>query len=74
MHLLNPAPLNYPKSVVVDAKETHTATVIFLHGLGDSANGWKRIPETITVPWIKWIFPTAANQRVTVCGEPCITM
>ena len=64
-----PASPNYPKNTVIDAKEKHTATVILLHGLGDSANGWKRIADTISVPWVKWIFPTAATQPVTLCGE-----
>ncbi|KAG5456312.1 MAG: hypothetical protein BJ554DRAFT_3982 [Olpidium bornovanus] len=28
------------ESCLVPAKSTHTATVIFLHGLGDSGQGW----------------------------------
>lgn len=32
-------------SVVQKAKGKHTATVIFLHGLGDSGHGWYVIRE-----------------------------
>ena len=43
------------------------AWVIWLHGLGDSGGGWTHIQSAIgsRLPWIKWSFPDAAEQRVT---------
>ncbi|VDB95489.1 unnamed protein product [Peniophora sp. CBMAI 1063] len=47
----------------------HTATVIFLHGLGDSGDGWepfaKKLLRDPTLNHIKWILPHAPVQRVT---------
>ncbi|KAJ1501237.1 hypothetical protein HMI56_003356 [Coelomomyces lativittatus] len=49
-------------------KAQHTASVIFLHGLGDSGHGWGDIISRIAsnLPHVKWIFPHAPNQRVTL--------
>jgi len=50
--------------------EPHSATVIFLHGLGDSADGWSRTAEKLAgrYPYIKFLVPTAPKQAVTVNG------
>ena len=56
-------------SVVVDAKTTHRATVIWLHGLGDSGNGFAPIVPALNIPdalGIKFIFPHAPLRAVTV--------
>ncbi|KAI9322457.1 Phospholipase/carboxylesterase/thioesterase [Dichotomocladium elegans] len=47
--------------VVVPAAEEHTATVLFLHGLGDSGVGWLFLAEAIApmLPHVKWILPNA---------------
>jgi lysophospholipase-2 len=49
------------KTVVVEATEKHTATVIWLHGLGDSGIGWLFLTEELgpRFPHIKWILPDA---------------
>eukprot|EP00057_Strongylocentrotus_purpuratus_P013995 XP_011668469.1 PREDICTED: acyl-protein thioesterase 2 isoform X3 [Strongylocentrotus purpuratus] len=44
----------------------HTATVIFLHGLGDQGHGWCSSFEEIKEPHIKYIFPNAPNNPVTL--------
>lgn len=44
----------------------HTATVIWLHGLGDSGFGWAPVAEQAKMPWVKFLFPTAPVQRVTL--------
>lgn len=48
-------------TIVLEPKGSHTATVIFLHGLGDTGNGWKDVGEMLqpTLPHIRWVFPTA---------------
>ncbi|KZS97848.1 Phospholipase/carboxylesterase [Sistotremastrum niveocremeum HHB9708] len=46
----------------------HTATVIFLHGLGDTGEGWKFMADMFApkLPHVKWILPHAFNQPVTI--------
>lgn len=58
------------KSVVVPAKTTHSATVIFSHGLGDTGNGWSFLAQQLggMFPYVKWIFPHAPEIPITVNG------
>ncbi|ORZ33929.1 Phospholipase/carboxylesterase/thioesterase, partial [Catenaria anguillulae PL171] len=46
----------------------HTASVIFLHGLGDTGHGWSEISSMMAAsfPHVKWIFPHAPVQPVTL--------
>ncbi|KAF6041207.1 LYPLA1 [Bugula neritina] len=45
----------------------HTATVIFLHGLGDTGDGWcQEFRSRAQHPWIKYIFPHAPTQPVSL--------
>ncbi|XP_063615538.1 acyl-protein thioesterase 1-like [Penaeus indicus] len=52
--------------VVVNATAKHTATVIFLHGLGDTGHGWASAMAAIGSPHIKFICPTAPVMPVTL--------
>lgn len=54
--------------VVISAKASHTATVIFLHGLGDTGHGWASSFAAIQSPYIKYICPTAPTMPVTLNG------
>ncbi|MBW0525227.1 hypothetical protein O181_064942 [Austropuccinia psidii MF-1] len=47
---------------------TKTATVIFCHGLGDTSAGWSFLAQQFgaQMPWVKWIFPDAPIQPVTI--------
>jgi len=54
--------------VVVPAKSSHSATVIWLHGLGDSGSGWAPIAHQLSLPHVKWIFPNAGSRPVTING------
>ncbi|XP_065670744.1 acyl-protein thioesterase 1 isoform X2 [Hydra vulgaris] len=47
-------------------KAKHTATVIFLHGLGDTGHGWLAALEEIALPYIKYICPNAPVSKVTL--------
>jgi predicted esterase len=44
----------------------HTATVIMLHGLGDTGNGWAPVAPEMAMDHVKWIFPTAPTRPITV--------
>lgn len=48
-------------SIVLPARTAHTATVIFLHGLGDSGAGWEPVAQMLApqLPHVKWILPNA---------------
>eukprot|EP00123_Amoebidium_parasiticum_P000384 comp10940_c0_seq1/m.5517 comp10940_c0_seq1/g.5517 ORF comp10940_c0_seq1/g.5517 comp10940_c0_seq1/m.5517 type:complete len:218 (-) comp10940_c0_seq1:208-861(-) len=53
-------------AVVIEAVEKHTATLIFLHGLGDSGHGWSPVMKMIRSKHMKIICPHAPNQKVTL--------
>lgn len=59
----------YP-AVRIPAKAAHTATVIFLHGLGDSGAGWMFLAEEARkaqrLNHVKFIFPEAPQQPVSL--------
>lgn len=57
--------------VVCQATAEHKATVIWLHGLGDSGDGFAPIVPALKLPaelGIKFIFPHAPIQPVTING------
>ncbi|GAA6009618.1 hypothetical protein JCM10207_004126 [Rhodosporidiobolus poonsookiae] len=55
---------------VVPALGKHTATVIFSHGLGDTAAGWIPLAQALRSRFkhVKWVLPTAPVQPVTCNG------
>jgi len=60
-----------PKDVVFKSTSTQTATLFFLHGLGDSAEGgWSEVvPEfQSALPFMKVILPNAPISPVTLNG------
>ncbi|GAA99410.1 uncharacterized protein L969DRAFT_93872 [Mixia osmundae IAM 14324] len=56
------------KPLIVNARGKHTASVIFSHGLGDSAEGWSFLAQELgsKLPHIRWIFTNAPIQPVTL--------
>ncbi|KAL4459022.1 hypothetical protein ABPG75_013887 [Micractinium tetrahymenae] len=44
----------------------HTGSVILLHGLGDTGNGWAPVGPQLELPHIKFIYPTAPTRPITV--------
>ncbi|KAK0633595.1 Phospholipase/carboxylesterase/thioesterase [Immersiella caudata] len=64
MSIVYRAPLVFP------ARATHTATVIFLHGLGDTGNGWEFAVENWRrrqrLDEVKFILPHAPRIPITV--------
>lgn len=58
-------------AVIIPAKSTHRASVIWLHGLGDSGHGFAPIVPELALPeelGVKFIFPHAPNRPVTING------
>jgi lysophospholipase-2 len=55
-----------PPPVVVNAKARHTATLIFLHGLGDTGHGWAAGMASIRPDFLKIVCPTAPTIPVTL--------
>ncbi|XP_049777857.1 acyl-protein thioesterase 1 [Schistocerca cancellata] len=54
--------------VIIAATAKHTATVIFLHGLGDTGHGWASGMGAIRSSHVKVICPTAPTMPVTLNG------
>ncbi|KAL8488341.1 hypothetical protein ACS0TY_024570 [Phlomoides rotata] len=59
---------DFGRTYVVRPKGKHQATIVWLHGLGDNGNSWSSLLETVPLPNIKWICPTAPQQPVTLFG------
>eukprot|EP00005_Dracoamoeba_jomungandri_P007572 CAMPEP_0174272374 /NCGR_PEP_ID=MMETSP0439-20130205/51005_1 /TAXON_ID=0 /ORGANISM="Stereomyxa ramosa, Strain Chinc5" /LENGTH=226 /DNA_ID=CAMNT_0015362895 /DNA_START=61 /DNA_END=741 /DNA_ORIENTATION=- len=55
-------------TIVLEPQAEHSATIIFLHGLGDTANGWISEMRKIhkSYPGLKVILPTAPRRPVTI--------
>jgi hypothetical protein len=63
------------KTLIVDSTEPHSATIIWLHSLGDSGKYFANedghgldLPDVLAVPWCRFIFPTAADISITLHG------
>ncbi|KAJ3066598.1 hypothetical protein HDU98_010109 [Podochytrium sp. JEL0797] len=58
------------QSVIVPAATKHTATIFFLHGLGDSGHGWAPVGEQLSglFPHVKFVFPNAPSIPITLNG------
>ncbi|XP_077209994.1 uncharacterized protein LOC143845501 [Tasmannia lanceolata] len=62
----------FGRTHVVRPKGRHQATIVWLHGLGDNGSSWSQLFETLPLPNIKWICPTAPTRPVAVFGGfPC---
>ncbi|BGP43020.1 hypothetical protein JCM10449v2_007035 [Rhodotorula kratochvilovae] len=61
-----------PNPMIVEAAGKHTASIIFAHGLGDSAQGWYPLARALAAKkqfaHIRWVLPTAPVQPVTANG------
>ena len=52
--------------VVVSPSGKHTATLIFLHGLGDTGHGWASTLAEVRQSHVKIVCPTANTIPVTL--------
>lgn len=55
-----------PSAVILEPKSRHTASLIFLHGLGDTGNGWASAMGSVRPPNVKVICPTAPIIPVSI--------
>jgi len=57
------------KAIVIPAVTKQTATVIFLHGLGDTGYGWSSLANEFRrdegLSHVKWILPHAPQRSIT---------
>ncbi|XAR50578.1 Lysophospholipase [Bertholletia excelsa] len=62
----------FGRTYVVKPKGKHQATIVWLHGLGDNGSSSYQLLESLPLPNIKWICPTAPTRPVTALGGfPC---
>ncbi|KAF2302551.1 hypothetical protein GH714_037692 [Hevea brasiliensis] len=62
----------FGRTYVVRPKGKHQATIVWLHGLGDNGSSWSQLLESLPLPNIKWICPTAPTRPVALLGGfPC---
>ena len=56
--------------MIVEPSGKHTASVVMIHGLGDSAEGWIDVAENLSevLPYVRFILPTASEKPVTLNG------
>ncbi len=54
--------------VRVDATSRHTATIVWLHGLGASGYDFEPIVPMLDLPEVRFVFPHAPERAVTVNG------
>ncbi|KAJ6915110.1 hypothetical protein NC651_017175 [Populus alba x Populus x berolinensis] len=59
----------FGRTHVVRPKGKHQATIVWLHGLGDKGSSWSQLLETLPLPNIKWICPTAPTRPVAIFGS-----
>ncbi|KAF9534562.1 Phospholipase/carboxylesterase/thioesterase [Crepidotus variabilis] len=61
-----------PAPIILEAVTKQTATVIVVHGLGDTGMGWKPIAQMFTsdpaLQHVKWVLPTAPTRSISVNG------
>lgn len=48
----------------------HTATVFWLHGLGDSGEKWAKVTPRMQMPWARFVFPSAPVRRTRLRLRP----
>ncbi|KAG6850927.1 hypothetical protein H0H93_006753 [Arthromyces matolae] len=57
------------RSITIPPTSRHLATVIFVHGLGDTGHGWKPVADMFkadpALQHVKWILPHSPIQKVT---------
>ncbi|XP_042510208.1 acyl-protein thioesterase 2-like isoform X1 [Macadamia integrifolia] len=64
--------IEFGRTHVVRPKGKHQATIVWVHGIGDNGSSWSQLLETLPLPNIKWICPTAPTRPVAIFGGfPC---
>ncbi|KAM0043749.1 putative lysophospholipase [Helianthus debilis subsp. tardiflorus] len=58
----------FGRTYVVRPKGTHQATIVWLHAIGETGSSWTQLLESLPIPNIKWICPTAPTRPITLFG------
>ncbi|CAI9284270.1 unnamed protein product [Lactuca saligna] len=58
----------FGRTYVVRPKGTHQATIVWLHGIGEMGSSWSQFLESLPLPNIKWICPTAPSRPIALFG------
>ena len=56
------------ENTVIPPKIAHRSTIIFIHGLGDSSDGFRGMFQQFSLPYTRVVLPNAPIQAVTVNG------
>ncbi|XP_071710849.1 uncharacterized protein [Rutidosis leptorrhynchoides] len=60
--------IEYGRTYVIRPRAKHQATIVWLHGVGDTGSSWSQQLGNLPLPNVKWICPTAPTRPVTVLG------
>ena len=55
-------------TVLVPARAAHSATIVWLHGLGASGHDFEPVVPMMNRPDVRWVFPHAPQRPVTING------
>eukprot|EP00614_Pseudopedinella_elastica_P010706 CAMPEP_0172601202 /NCGR_PEP_ID=MMETSP1068-20121228/21371_1 /TAXON_ID=35684 /ORGANISM="Pseudopedinella elastica, Strain CCMP716" /LENGTH=202 /DNA_ID=CAMNT_0013402111 /DNA_START=117 /DNA_END=722 /DNA_ORIENTATION=- len=55
-------------TVLLPQNGQYDSVVLWMHGLGDSANGWAPAMPALNLPTTKFILPTAEDTPITING------
>lgn len=58
----------FGRTHVIRPKGRHLATIVWLHGLGDNGASASQLVESLPLPNVKWICPTAPTRPVALLG------
>ncbi|KAL8256238.1 hypothetical protein R6Q59_031305 [Mikania micrantha] len=58
----------FGRTYVVRPRGTHQATVVWLHGIGETGSSWLQFLESLPLPNVKWICPTAPARPIALFG------
>ncbi|XP_076940261.1 uncharacterized protein LOC143609382 isoform X1 [Bidens hawaiensis] len=58
----------FGRTYVVMPKGNHQATIVWLHAIGEMGSSWTQFLESLPLPNIKWICPTAPTRLITLFG------
>ncbi|KAK1408058.1 hypothetical protein QVD17_39689 [Tagetes erecta] len=58
----------FGRTYVVRPTGTHEATIVWLHGIGETGSSWSQFLEPLPLPNVKWICPTAPTRPITLFG------
>ncbi|PWA97083.1 alpha/Beta hydrolase fold protein [Artemisia annua] len=59
---------DFGRTYVVKPRGIHQATIVWLHGIGEMGSSWSQFLESLPLPNVKWICPTAPTRSVSLFG------